>query len=804
MKYLLLTLIVFTLGVKTGHAQEWIADSLIQKLQSGEPGYDQVDYCLGIYRAYMIARNNEEGRRYIDKAWKLSEEYDDLAGKSQSKVFYGLIERTGGGNLAKAESLFKEAYEYGLESKDNDALIFAVYQYAEVLGNYQRKNEVALRLLEKHFDNIDRTTTNKNKANFYKSYGHALARQGNDKEAIGYYRQALGILKTMMAKPDKHYRLDRVSALYADKGITNTAVTQNDLARAYARTGNLTEAIRLSEDNLEMVTAYNVTDYMAWISYNIGNFHKEKGDFATAIQYYQDATLIWEQDPTATKDIAQMKIPMGEIYTQLKDYDKAMDNYEYAMNYALSHQDTSSYLDALILRSNCLSRQGDLSHSYDEIMKSEQIAFQFGSQEIIAEVKMEKAAISNKMGSYLQAIENLQDAYKIYEGSSNASKFPEIHNQLASNYLQLENTSSAMENLNRSIELSKINGQGNQLSKGYKLLSGVYSAQGNYKAALDNFTLFHENENNLLASNAQKILREEQVRQNVNQFKQEKEIATERASFLQTQNRLYIGLAGTLLGFLMIVGYLYKQVIKSRTIIRKSNQELADLNKTKDKFFSIIAHDIRSPLVALGGVGEQMDYYIEKGKTEKMSSLSDKISRTTNQLSSLLDNLLNWALLQRGVLPHNPETISLYELVSDNVNMYILNAETKNIQLVNRVEEDVFIEADSAAVNTIVRNLISNALKFTPEGGQVVIETELADHNVCIKVIDNGIGMNGEKAERIFDLSPNRDIGTDGEKGTGLGLLLCKELVRLNRGTIDVKTQENEGSTFSVELPKAA
>lgn len=800
----ILVLAILVISSISLSGQQWIIDSLEQELPNAQPGYDQIDYYLGLTRAATMMRQKETVKEYLDKAYQISVKHNDLAGQSQAKVFYHLMARNFGGDQDQMALYAKEAYELGLESGDLDALTFAVYQYAEVLARYHKKNDQALALLIDHQSKLDSTVTLKNKANFLKTLGHAQARHGDEESAIKNFKKALALLEIVRTNPDKQHRLGRVSALYADKGIINAVITQKELASTLAQKGRLSEAIELTEQNLNFVKDIGNTDYTAWLSFVLGNFRKKNGDYAAALQLYKEATVIWEKDPTAKRDIALLKIPMGEIYTETGDYAGALQSFQYAMDYSLTIADTSSYLSAAILRAGCLSAKGDGKQAYSEITQAEAIAVDYGAKENIAEVRLKKAEIEHHIGQHQASQKSLKSALAYFEASNDRARLPEIYTAMAENEIALNNADEAIDHLQQAISLSKEYNLGDQLSKSYHQLADLYKAKGDYKSALSNFELFHESENNLLTQNAQEILREEQVRQNVNQFKEEKEAATALASLLQTRNKLYIGLAASLLGFLLVGSYLYQQIRKSRSIIQKRNKELADLNATKDKFFGIIAHDIRSPLVALSGVGKRMDYYIAKGKTDKLKSMSSKVGRTADHLSALLDNLLNWALLQRNMLPHKPERITLHELVAECLRMFQLNADMKGIQLINQVDLDVSVHADVTAINTIVRNLVSNAVKFTPQGGKIIISSELTDHNVILRVQDNGIGIAPEKAKKIFDLQPNRDKGTDGEKGTGLGLMLCKELAELNQGDISLQSIVDEGTTFVVELPKAA
>ena len=198
-----------------------------------------------------------------------------------------------------------------------------------------------------------------------------------------------------------------------------------------------------------------------------------------------------------------------------------------------------------------------------------------------------------------------------------------------------------------------------------------------------------------------------------------------------------------------------------------------------------------------------MSFYLQKGKTDKLERLSTLIDETAGRLSTLLDNLLNWALLQTNRLPYQPEEIQLVNTIERTVKLFEPLAEVKQIDLKTNWGTTASIHADESAFSTILRNLLSNALKFTPQEGSV--EVNLIDRNteVEVQVKDSGIGISADALGKLFQLDKKSRRGTDGEKGTGLGLMLCQELLELHGQTLKVESQEGAGSTFSFRMPKS-
>jgi len=238
--------------------------------------------------------------------------------------------------------------------------------------------------------------------------------------------------------------------------------------------------------------------------------------------------------------------------------------------------------------------------------------------------------------------------------------------------------------------------------------------------------------------------------------------------------------------------------------IKKQNDELMKAIAEKDKFFSIIAHDLRGPFQGFIGLTELMSETITQLTQEEIKELTQTLQGTAKNLYELLDNLLNWALVKRGHKRFNVEKVKLSAIV-DNVLETVNNQVVKKNHIIeNRIEKDVTVFADRETLKTIVRNLISNAIKFTPQGGSITLSLEDKQNGfVEISIKDTGIGMSKEIKNNLFKLSQKVSRpGTDDEPSTGLGLILCKELIEKHGGVIWVESTEGKGSCFYFTLPK--
>ncbi|MBK8944024.1 MAG: PAS domain S-box protein [Ignavibacteriae bacterium] len=234
-----------------------------------------------------------------------------------------------------------------------------------------------------------------------------------------------------------------------------------------------------------------------------------------------------------------------------------------------------------------------------------------------------------------------------------------------------------------------------------------------------------------------------------------------------------------------------------------SETRLKELNASKDKFFSIISHDLRSPLTSIIGFAEVMIEDLETLSKEEIKEFTNSIYKSSKNVQNLLENLLQWSRIQTGRIEFNPINFEINNLINDVIALYQVNAARKKITLVNLLEKQYKVNADKFMIDTVLRNLVSNAIKFTPQGGTIKINVEkLDENNLTISIIDSGVGIKEEIIEKLFKIDSHITTkGTDKEKGTGLGLILCKEFVEKHQGKIWVESKFEEGSEFKFTLP---
>ncbi len=236
--------------------------------------------------------------------------------------------------------------------------------------------------------------------------------------------------------------------------------------------------------------------------------------------------------------------------------------------------------------------------------------------------------------------------------------------------------------------------------------------------------------------------------------------------------------------------------------LKKYSEELESLNSSKDKFFSIISHDLRNPFNSLLGFSELLANNIEDLTEQEIKDSAKTLNRTAHNLFNLLTNLLEWSKLQNGTFKIEKTEIILSEVINYTLDAFSESIRAKDIAIMRETESEVKVFADRNMIDSAVRNLISNAIKFSNTGGIITIGCVANGKVAELFVTDSGVGIPEEDQERIFKIEKQFSTeGTNNEKGTGFGLLLCKEMVEKNGGSIRFKSKRDEGSTFTISLP---
>jgi signal transduction histidine kinase len=399
---------------------------------------------------------------------------------------------------------------------------------------------------------------------------------------------------------------------------------------------------------------------------------------------------------------------------------------------------------------------------------------------------------------------NFDSAAILLQKATNTLSEVKVQYAIADTYIQYARSNLRFQRLDSAEFYGR---QGYQLAKksqvletikdGAKVLSDIYED----RSLLDSAFLYQK-EYYLLRDSLENI---EDVKKTA-ALRREFEVSQKQAEVdllaSQKRNQQIISLAVSLFLLLSITAsiLIYRNYKQKNELVRElaiQKEELQQLNTTKDRFFSIISHDLRGPIHAFHGISRMIRTMVQTKNTHHLMDLSDEIDRSVYSVTGLLDNLLNWAVQQQKGIPHNPELLEIKPLFQDLIGVFKSTAEAKDIRLDLDADEKVVVFADKNTFSTAMRNLISNAIKFTNHGGTVSVRAKSAGESLTIEVSDTGVGIPDAKKKVLFNLNDrNSTYGTHGEKGVGLGLQLVQDFIKLNNGSIEVESKVNVGTTF--------
>ncbi len=542
------------------------------------------------------------------------------------------------------------------------------------------------------------------------------------------------------------------------------------LGQAYLATDQYVLAIEHFLESAEFNEELERFDALATNYNQISLAFIRQRDYEQAIQFTRQAISVLSDKSDYKKVLAQTLNNLGLHFNNLGTYDSAI----------YYHKKAGAIYDSLGFPGEKGKAYNNVSNSYRE-KKDFKKALEYSLEAL----KLKEAA-----GNHLSQVFSLlllADIYNDMNQPLKAIEFAERGLELSETHQFADRKRVALLRLSVSYELVRNYQQAHIYHKQYTLMQDSIFDQRRYRqiAALTKRYDLEKKEQQL-------ALQASQLENQEAKIKQQRTV---------TLSLLAIGVL--LLAITSMLILLIWSKNQRNRVISKQNIQLNELNKTKDKFFGIIAHDIRGPIIALQSVASQISFYLKKQNTEKLIDVAQQVSDTSSRLNDLLDNLLSWALLQMENVPYNPDAVNLKAVTEENLRLFHGMASNKNINLTSDIENDLFVIADEKALHAILRNLISNAIKFTKPGGNISVDAEIGN-KAFVKINDTGTGMPSEKLADLFTIGNKSDVGTDGEKGTGLGLVLCKELVELNHGKIEVNSTVGKGSKFTFDLPLAA
>lgn len=558
---------------------------------------------------------------------------------------------------------------------------------------------------------------------------------------------------------------------------------------------------------------------------SVSKIYARKHLYAKALDFQYQALEI-RRSIKDQREISRSLDAIGNLYLRSHNYNKALETFEESLNISQQLQDKRGIAIAW----------HDQARVYTELQKYETAkelyldalrlkrSIGFRKEEIMSLRGLGKVFLQQK--KYDKAQKYFNDALELSQQLKANREEVQTLNDLGNFYLQKEEPKMALEFHQKALNKALEQAEGFMVMETYQYLSNTYLKLNN-DANFARFYRLHRQMADSLGGNRDPVAEIKAMQEHYEVEKKAKalEIRNRELALLKKQNELQAHkikrdgqIEALLIVALLLVIIVSAVLYNNYTFKNKSNQKLQALNtqletsqeelhlsnSMKDRLFSVIAHDLRSPLNTISGFLNLMQLQKDAMTPEEIEVLTSQMIKSVKNTLDLLDNLLHWSRSQMDLMKMNVQPIDLNELVDDTFNLLALNAQSKNIELVKNTQENCQVMVDAHMIDIVIRNLVSNAIKFTTEGSVTVHCQETSDHQIEVTVQDTGVGIAPEDAQKLFKVDSHYTTeGTNREKGTGLGLLLCKELIEKNEGQIWVESNPGEGSAFKFNLPKA-
>jgi len=543
----------------------------------------------------------------------------------------------------------------------------------------------------------------------------------------------------------------------------------------------------------------------------LGRNNHYQGNYSEAIRYFIDVEKLIEENKSIDKKyLIHNYLSLGETFRALEDYNTALDYLKKAEEISLSLNNKKAL-------ANIINRQAaiyfelfvkKIDTSYGKFIPE----YVNNSLVLLDSLKDNNLIINNYniLGSYYAEIKEFQNALKYYNYSLKFIKdYPEypdrpnVLNNISAVYLFLKDYDNSLKYAYESYNIS--------LAKGIKIytLESAHLLYQNYEKLKDYESAFKYS---LVYCNIYNELYGVKNFSNIATLKYKYEMEKQEQEERERKNKyMIIAISGMIIIIFVAasISYTfrkekknYKILAENNEIIKKQKAQLEEANVTKDKFLSILSHDLRNPFNAILGFSEILKTeYDSLTDTEKREYI-EYINHSANNVFKLIDKVLQWSRLQDGRFDFTPEKVSIKEVINNVIELFIYNANRKEINLTTDIKDDFYIFVNKNIIEIILRNLVDNAIKFTNQNGNVLITYEIKNNFADISVIDDGMGMTQEEINNIFKIDKKiKKTGTKSEEGTGLGLVICKEMIEKSGGELKIFSNEGKGSKFVLSIP---
>lgn len=583
----------------------------------------------------------------------------------------------------------------------------------------------------------------------------------------------------------------------------------NNLGGYYSDKGNNQKAIEYYKNALEKSNLTPRKDVTLMIKNNLASEYSYRGDYTNALTHYLEGIDLAQQHE-ANVMLSIMNENVANLYAAQKDYEQALEFYKKVKKINEKIGDEVISAESMSNIASLYADMGQLDYAMFNANSSIRVFEKNGIMEWLAYAYEIKGKVYLKQNKFKWALYWYSQSEMLHEKIEDDRGKIDLYNGMAEAYLGLKNDDLSERYALAAFEISErikfMEGQQKCAATLYRLTKN----KNDFESALAYHEIFQTLSDSLSRNENKKSL--SMLKSKMEHERQRLELVEANKKQLASQ-RNYIHAALAILLIFITVTLLMR---RSERIQKNLNKELKDktedlerreielqeINRTKDRLFSIIGHDLRGPIGAFQSLLKLFKDG-EIGQSEFMEFIP-KFRHDIDHISFTLNNLLSWGQTQMNGIVTKPSVVALETIVRENINLLSETAENKSIRLVSHLTENTHAWSDLHQIDIVVRNLISNALKFTPENGMVTISSLEKNDHWQISIRDTGVGMDQETINKLFAKNSTvTTYGTNNEKGTGLGLNLCMEMIEKNNGKIWVNSMKRKGSTFHFTVPKS-
>ena len=593
--------------------------------------------------------------------------------------------------------------------------------------------------------------------------------------------------------------------------------TLSALGKAYYAESDLDNALKTENQLLEIISKHGTKLDSAKCFRLIGLIYMQKSWYDKSLENLEHAQLLFGESGDSSLQ-AKAFMNIGIVHDYMQNLPMALMYYAKALKYYQYKKEEAGIADCSLNIAIVLSKQKKYEQACRNLLLAAAIYEKAGNDSYLAAAYINLGLTYKKMGKYDLAIEYHDKALFIWKKQDDQYHICYYYMNMGQIMLDLKKITEAGMFLIQAEKLALNLGSRDLLAKTYEFLSDYNVARKNYPDAYAYLNKSKQiNDSILNAETTEKVSQiqyhyeiEKREADNTKLVKQnlDKELELSKKNLV-----LYIMTAILVLIAILVFLLVKQNRLKHRTneqlelknkLIETQKDELIRLNASKDKFLSILAHDIRNPLSSVFGISEILISDYEKlSESQKLVFTQDIHSLSAN-LFEIINKLLTWSTSQSGMIAYRPKPFLISDLCRQSVRNLQTVAKQKDILLVCKADEKLSVMADENMILSVLHNLVNNAIKYSYQGGNIHVETKQAEGFVQIAVIDTGIGISTETREKLFQYDQHiLNKGTAGESGTGLGLILCKDFVEKNGGVITVESKPGKGSTFMFTLPVA-